>query len=183
MEKAVEKTLLKSLLEMLRLFLYAIFFSFVFFFFITSVYYKGNFIKGIGLEFNIVQTNSMQGEINQYDFIVLRRTDPKSVRVGDIVAFYDNTMRYKILHRVINIINSEDGWLFQTKGDNSITVDAGYRLESNIYAMYWFKIPLLGVIITFFRSQYGLLVIGFNIWNFMLLFFLWKMEEKENTVK
>lgn len=166
---------LKKFLNRLQKFLDIAFLSFILLFLFLVIVNKNDLVNAIGYEFNIVQSSSMRGEINKYDFLVISKINPKNINVGDIVVFYDDTGTHKIIHRVISItIQSNDERLFKTKGDNNSAPDFGYRTENQIYAKYSFKIPYLGLLITFLLSKYGILVVVINTWNILLINLLFK---------
>ena len=91
--------------------------------------------------------------------------------------FFDNSNKYKIIHRVTEIVLQNDETFYKTKGDNNEFPDSGYRTKKDIYARFLLRIPYIGIMITFFSSQYGLLVILINIWNAVLIMLIWKLSE------
>ncbi len=60
---------------------------------------------------------SMTPLILEGDEIRIRRVDPKSLKKGDIVCFYDPQIRYIVVHRINKIWNTSLGRRFRTKGD------------------------------------------------------------------
>lgn len=71
---------------------------------------------------------------------------------------------------------------FTTKGDNAARADNGERTEQELYAQYAFKIPYLGLLITFFSSIQGVLVILINGANFLFLRALWRAEKEYEKI-
>lgn len=143
----------------------------------TAIVFHDKIANVFGYEFNVVQSESMKGTLNKYDFLVIIKVDASKIQQGDIIVFFDNSQNYKIVHRVCEIIETDDVFYYQTKGDNNPEVDNGYRTAEEIYGKYLFTIPYLGILITFFSSQYGLLVILLNIWNAVLIVMLWKLDK------
>lgn len=172
------KTVIKFFFGFLQKFLDIGIFIFVFLYLFTIIYYKDSLVKILGYEFNIVQSNSMRGTLERYDFVIVTSADTQKIKVGDIVVFFDTTDKYKIIHRVTKIYNINGNLFFQTKGDNNEFKDTTLKAESDIYAKYSLKIPLVGVIITFFSSTYGLMVIFLNIWNLVFISLLWKLDNE-----
>lgn len=143
----------------------------------TTVIFRDNLANVFGYEFNIVQSESMKGTFEKFDFLVIVKEKSQNIKEGDIIVFFDNSQKYKIIHRVSAIVIQNGKTLYQTKGDNNDYPDNGYRLEEDIYAKYLVKIPFLGLLITFFSSKFGLLVIFINIWDAVLIIMLWKLDK------
>lgn len=51
------------------------------------IFKRDELVNHLGLEFSIVQTDSMKGALNRYDFLILKTVDPKQVEIDDIVVF------------------------------------------------------------------------------------------------
>ena len=70
-----------------------------------------------------VQTGSMEPEIPIGGIVVVHKTNPSSLKVGDIISFYSNDTKIsgKInTHRIIEIKDSDSGEkIFYTKGDTA----------------------------------------------------------------
>lgn len=144
--------------------------------FFVVVYFKDCLVSVLGFEFDIVQSYSMKGTLEKYDFLVVMAVDAKKIEEGDIVVFFDQSHTHKIVHRVVQVVEGEDGKKFVTKGDNNDLADVGMRQEQDIYGRFAFKVPTLGLLITFLCSQQGILVLMVNVWNFILIHYLWKLE-------
>lgn len=110
----------------------------------------------------IIVSPSMVPTIEVSDAIVIKREDPKKLKVGDIITFNSNDPRYSgitITHRIVKIDKSQDGkLLFQTKGDANNAVDMSYTKESDVYGKVLFKIPKLGYVQYFLSQSYGWLL-------------------------
>lgn len=177
---------LKKILNAIQNFLDFAIVIFVALYSFTAIVFRDELVDIFGYEFNICQTQSMKGTIEKFDFLIIVKENPNNIKVGDIVVFFDSSNQYKIIHRVNDIIVEDNKTFFQTKGDNNDLPDSGLRQKEDIYAKYLLKVPLLGLIITFFSSKFGLLVIFVNIWNAALIIMLWKLDDKvlfENDYK
>lgn len=110
-------------------------------------------------------SGSMVPNINVYDVVFDKRVDdPKSLKVGDVITFKSTgslTYGETITHRIIEIIDTEDGLKFRTKGDYNVTPDGTYVEPNNIIGKVLFKIPQLG------RIQF--LLINAGGWLFIIL--------------
>ena len=171
------KNRLKKIVKFLQSFLDFAVVVFLALYIFTAIIFREKLADVFGYEFNIVQSESMKGTFDKFDFLVIVKEKSENVKVGDIVVFFDNSQKYKIIHRVNEIVVQNGKMLYQTKGDNNDYSDSGYRLEEDIYAKYLVKIPFLGLLITFFSSKFGLLVIFINIWNAVLIIMLWKLDK------
>jgi signal peptidase len=78
----------------------------------------------------------MEPNIKVYDTVVTMTTDPKNIKVNDVISFISTSSISRgllVTHRVINIVNASNGELaFQTKGDNNLTADSSVAMASNI---------------------------------------------------
>ena len=70
-----------------------------------------------------VMSASMEPEIKTDSMILVKKVDPKTVQVGDVITFVssDPTIEgYANTHRVMAIDTSSGSPLFTTKGDNNV---------------------------------------------------------------
>lgn len=110
----------------------------------------------------IVYTDSMSGTFESGDLIVCKEVEAKDVKVDDVITFVDpqSTKGSLLTHRVIEIINNEDGTLsFRTKGDANKPEDSLPVHESKLVARYeGFCIAGLGSVALFMQTTPGLVV-------------------------
>lgn len=72
-------------------------------------------------------------------------SDPTTVKAGDIITFHSlRNPNQQISHRVIEIINDDEGLRFRTKGDNSELPDQQLAPASNLVGKVRFHLPYLG---------------------------------------
>ncbi|MBS3119307.1 signal peptidase I [Candidatus Woesearchaeota archaeon] len=102
------------------------------------------------LDFNITSFEKfpLKNGFSKGDLIVLRKAEPESLKVGDVIVF--RTFRPDpVIHRIVLVkqVNGDIG--FQTKGDNyrknfnSLPEEKNISRDS-ILGRAWFKIPYLG---------------------------------------
>ncbi|HIR48511.1 MAG TPA: signal peptidase I [Candidatus Faecimonas gallistercoris] len=107
----------------------------------------------------VIVSPSMVPTINVEDAIIIRRTNPKELKQGDIISYLATDSYYKgkiITHRIISIEEAEDGTLlYRTKGDNNNVADGTLVSEDNIYGKVLFRIPMLGYIRRFLFTYFG----------------------------
>ena len=73
----------------------------------------------------IVLTDSMLPEISSGDLIIAEKIDPKDVKVGDVISFFDPAGNGSsvVTHRVIEIVEENGETKWRTRGDNNNTED------------------------------------------------------------
>ena len=107
-----------------------------------------------------IQTNSMAPSLKSGDLIIVKSVDPATLKVGDIISYYDTIDGENVIktHRIVNIF--DDGVrLYTTRGDNNDVDDDYVLTEVDIIGKYQsIRIPLLGYIIDFFKSKWGFLL-------------------------
>lgn len=95
----------------------------------------------------VVLSGSMVPYFNPGDIVLLERTDPAQVKVGDVIAFNPPDAKDKttfVTHRVVDVIKKNGTLYFKTKGDNNEDVDPFLVSQQNVYGKAVFSIPKLG---------------------------------------
>ncbi|MEG1494953.1 MAG: signal peptidase I [Bacilli bacterium] len=110
----------------------------------------------------VIITNSMDPTIMVNDAIINRRSQPASIKVGDIITYVsDDAISYgkTITHRVVAKDQDDMGrYRFRTKGDNNNAEDPWIVLEKNVIGKAMFKIPMLGYIQQLLATAYGWII-------------------------
>jgi len=121
-----------------------------------------------------VQTDSMRPTFNAGDLIIIKKTDPATLKVGDIVTFHTIIENQYALntHRIYEIEESDGIRRYVTKGDNNLGSDANIITNGDIVGKYVFRIPKLGKVMDFLSGSTGFLVC---IVLPMLLFFIYQV--------
>lgn len=120
----------------------------------------------------VVLTESMKPNINSGDLVITTKEEPKNIKVGDIITFFDpaGDGTSTTTHRVVEI-KTEDGILmFYTKGDANNANDRLPVEQDAIIGKYHSKIPYVGNITMFLSTSNGLIVCV--VIPMLLLFFL-----------
>lgn len=97
-----------------------------------------------------VLTGSMEPEIPTDSIIVVRRTDPDEVQVGDVISFYssDPSLGGAVnTHRVLEIKEENGLLVYTTKGDANHITDNYPPNEKDLIGVVIFSSSLLGVFI------------------------------------
>ena len=138
--------------------------AFLAYYFITNKIYamKGQkYEPAVGL-YTIVSP-SMTPNLNVYDVIVdVKVKKPEDIKVGDIITFISTSSISKgltITHRVVAIVETENGLEYKTQGDNNLTPDSTTVQFQNVLGKVLIKIPQLGRIQYFLSSSSGWLII------------------------
>lgn len=129
---------------------------------IIKSYVKSDEIPNIGGVFPmIVLTDSMYPEIQGGDLIFCRQTAPETVKVGDVICFFDpdGNGTSTVTHRVTLITETEEGELaFETKGDANSMTDRIPVPASKLVGVYQSRIPGFGKVAMFMQTTVGLIV-------------------------
>lgn len=81
---------------------------------------KGEVPRFFGFSVVNIISGSMEDEIPEGTYILIRKTDPAKIREDDIICFYSDDpdiKGYPNTHRVVKVIEGENGTEFVTKGD------------------------------------------------------------------
>lgn len=108
----------------------------------------------------IVMTDSMYPEIEGGDLIFGREVGASTVKVGDIISFYDPASSGKtvVTHRVTKIEFTNSGLYFTTKGDANNAEDVVKVPESKLVGIYESKIKGIGRVAMFMQTPLGIFV-------------------------
>lgn len=143
---------------------------------IDSYVHKDKIPSFFGWKPFIVLSGSMESEIYSGDIVVVKETDIRQLKQGDVIAF--RTGEIVITHRITNILIEGEEIKFITKGDNNNTEDSGYVLPEQIEGVYQFKINKIGNLAIFVQTPIGMIVC-LSI-PFLLLVLIELIESKKN---
>lgn len=112
-----------------------------------------------GYTFYLVTSNSMVPEIDVFDMIVVK-TDftIDDIQPGTDVTFLRESDGKIVTHRVKSFEDTESGRVYTTRGVNTSFDDAPLNFN-NIMGVKVRVAPILGDIVTFFRSPGGMIVL------------------------
>lgn len=112
----------------------------------------------------VVLTGSMLPEIEPSDVVVTKKVKEEKLKVGDIVTFYTTDPRFAgiiVTHRIVEILPTNNGYEYRTKGDNNNTTDSALIDYDDMVGKVILKIPKLGYVQTFLATKGG--------WIFVIL--------------
>ncbi len=144
---------------------------------VISVKASGGEPEVFGHQVKTVLSGSMEPEFKTGSIIAVKPGgDMERFQEGDVITFMEEDIL--ITHRVVDVVQSGDNVMYETKGDNNNAADRDLVLSENVVAEYaGFTIPYVGYVASFAQSQTGgalmliipgvLLIIyaGFTIWQ------------------
>ena len=119
----------------------------------------------------IVLSGSMETEIFVGDLVIVKEIDPSTLEVNDIIAFRDSE-NLVTTHRIINIVNTDKGRCFETKGDNNNTKDDSIVCPDSVEGKYHSKISKVGNAILFIQQPLGFAVMMMSIFIVCIFIYL-----------
>ena len=126
------------------------------------------------LSFNTILSGSMEPFLKTGAMIAISKVAPEEVQVGDVIGFKIEGMDTPVCHRVIEIIETEKGIGFLTKGDVNEEPDAWVVNSENLIGRVVFHLSWLGYVAKFIKEPYGfgllvglpaVIIIGLEIKN------------------
>ena len=107
-----------------------------------------------------VYGGSMEPAIPVGSMVIISQVDPESVQVGDVILYappMDTSQR--VTHRVVGVIERENGLMFRTQGDANEDPDAYAVPQENVIGKVRVCIPYLGYFANFVQSRTGFLAL------------------------
>ena len=128
----------------------------------------------------IVLSGSMENEIFVGDLVIVKKVDFDTLKENDIIAFRDDD-NYVTTHRILNVVNTDKGKCFETKGDANNTKDEGVVCSGDIEGKYVKKIPVLGNVILFIQQPLGFICMMLSL--FIICIFIYYVSNRNVTNK
>ncbi len=108
-----------------------------------------------------VSSESMEPELSIGDIILVKRTDPETLKKGDIITYNGElgpVAGKQITHQIVSDPIEKDGVLhFTTRGIKPGALDDPEIDETQIVGLVLCKIPVIGALYNFFSQWYGFL--------------------------
>lgn len=120
------------------------------------------------------------GAFNKGDLIFVKKVDPKTLEVGDIITYISNDEEGSIItHRIVSIY--EDG-SFETKGDYSPGYDRDPVKYEQVVGKYTGRVAGAGDMAMFFQTPTGVIVlIGVPLVAILVVDFFQKRKENDQV--
>jgi len=141
----------------------------------------------------IVLTGSMTPEIgnlpggfNVGDMIVVKFCSPEDVKIGDIITLNlgadNNGKTVYLTHRVVGILNSDNGISFITKGDNNELGD-NPTPSAKLIGKKIFSIPKLGSV--FQKIQQNFIIILIIVFALILIYvsYIYMVKKRKGGIE
>ena len=120
------------------------------------------------------------GAFNKGDLIFVKKVDPATLKVGDVITYISNDKEKSIItHRIVSIY--EDG-SFETKGDYSPGYDVDPVKHDQVVGIYTGRIARAGDLALFFQTPVGVIVLlGIPLVAILALDFFQKRKENDKV--
>ena len=135
---------------------------------------------------------SMEPNIKVYDVVLDTRVDDvNTIKEGDIITFISSgnlSSGMTITHRVVEVLHTDEGLRFRTKGDNNQTADGALVIPENVLGKTLLRIPMLGRVQFLLASKGGLLIfilipaVGIIVYDIIKLFRVKDVSDKVEEV-
>jgi signal peptidase len=107
----------------------------------------------------VVTSGSMEPAIGVGDLVYVYDADPSTIQEGDIITYDIDDDSQVTTHRVIEVLDTEQGLQFQTKGDANEDPDQ-YRVPAEaVIGKVRLSLPLVGRAVVFANSRMGILTL------------------------
>jgi signal peptidase len=126
-------------------------------------------LRLFGFNSYVVGSDSMYPAIPKNSVVYVRRVEPVSLEVGDIIAFESNS-DLPLMHRIIEIKADE----IITKGDANDNQDAPISFNE-IIGKVSFHIPFIGFL--FYNVSFWLIVVCFVLLYYLIMIFSKEMKK------
>lgn len=107
----------------------------------------------------VVTSGSMEPAIGVGDMVYVYDVDPAEIQENDVITYDVNGDGQVTTHRVIDVLQTEDGRQFQTKGDANEDPDRYQVPPEAVVGRVAFSLPLIGRAVVFANSQLGILTL------------------------
>lgn len=109
-----------------------------------------------GGQVDLIQSNSMAPAVPIDSVAITMPVDPADLQVDDVITF-ENGADLLVMHRVVEILETDDVRRFRTKGDNNRTTDPLLLHEVGVQRKLWFSVGGLGFVARALQPPGGLL--------------------------
>jgi len=141
----------------------------VVFILITTIIFSGASNKKFsifGYSGFTVLSGSMQSEIPEGSFVLVKKVEPGSISVGDDITFIRKKDNSAVTHRVTNIYENygENGELgFQTQGTDNTNPDQDVIFANDIIGVVKLTVPGLGAVLNYISINIGFLCVVLGV--------------------
>lgn len=116
---------------------------------LLAVFFVG--VRMAGIEMFSVESNSMSPAFPKDTLVFVRKVDPQTIEIGDVVTYVLNADGVLVTHRVVEIDTEHEQ--FYTKGDANNSKDPNPILWGNTIGKVVLGIPKLGAPIRYLTAK------------------------------
>lgn len=110
-----------------------------------------------GYKLYTVESGSMIPELKINSLIIVKKTLPKEIEIGDIITYYGKRSSTRVTHRVVDVGGENE--YFITRGDANNVEDSLPVEKERVVGKVIYSIPYLGYILKFLSSIQGIVFI------------------------
>jgi signal peptidase I len=131
----------------------------------------------------VVLSGSMDPTMSPGDAVVVNDVRTGEIESGDIITFSSSDQARPTTHRVIEVVQEDDGVAFRTAGDNNEDPDQALvtpgQVEGRVphVAGSPFVIPFIGYVITFAASQTGFVLLVAIPIGLLIITEIWSLSK------
>ena len=106
------------------------------------IYFISGYFKYYALT---IGSGSMEPNIKVGDVVIVKQKgyEVNDIQIGTVIVYRHNNVQ--IVHRVVDIVKSDNDYIFYTKGDNNDIKDSWYVEEKDIIGIATYKLPYIGL--------------------------------------
>lgn len=106
----------------------------------------------------VVLSSSMEPTISAGDVVIVNEVSPETIEKGDTITFRRQTSDGigQTTHRVVEVLETERGLQFRTKGDANDAADPEPVAAVNVVGVVAFHFPLIGYLVEFANTGVGI---------------------------
>lgn len=122
-----------------------------------SVMRPGQTPNFFGIKTYVIISGSMEPNYNIGDIVVVQETNPKTLKVGDVISFREG--ENVVTHRISQDLKEDGKRVFKTKGDNNNTEDNWSVSMNSIEGKVVTAIPAVGKITLMLQDKVAILFV------------------------
>lgn len=103
----------------------------------------------------VVLSGSMSPTISPGDAVVVNDVDPENIEVDDVITYTRSAESTPVTHRVVEVLDGENGLAFRTQGDANDAPDSQPVPAGSVTGEVWFTIPYIGHVVLFANTPTG----------------------------
>ena len=122
-----------------------------------SILRPGQTPSFLGIKTYVIISGSMEPNYNIGDIVVVQETNPKTLKVGDVISFREG--ENVVTHRISRELKDGNQRVFKTKGDNNNTEDLWEVSMNSIEGKVITAIPAVGKITLMLQDKVAILFV------------------------